>query len=125
MRFSWSLIKSVIVGEFNSYNGTSRGNIARLETNGQLDGSFAEGAGAWTGEIYSAIRQNDGRIIIGGWFQFYDGIPCGNIARLYPDGTFDPSFNAGTGAEGTPMASCSRRQWPCHCRWKLHRLWWC
>ena len=43
----------------------------------------------------------DGRILIGGEFTHYNTNACPRIARLKADGTFDPSFNPGVGADNT------------------------
>ncbi len=46
-------------------------------------------------------RDGQGRVVVGGRFEFVAGQPAGNVARLLPDGTVDPSFNpGGTGANG-------------------------
>ena len=45
--------------------------------------------------------QPDGKVLVGGGFDFMNGTPAGKIQRLNPDGTTDPSFNAGgSGANG-------------------------
>src|SRR5690606_15315912 len=38
--------KIIVVGEFTSYNGTSRSGIVRINTNGSIDTSFNPGTGA-------------------------------------------------------------------------------
>lgn len=89
--------KIVIGGWFSSYNGTPRNNIARLNADGSLDETFDPGAGA-DNIVYSTIIQPDGRIVIGGFFTFYNGTPRNNIARLNADGSLDATFNPGSGA---------------------------
>lgn len=97
--------KILIGGEFSTYNGTPRNRIARLNANGTLDTSFDPGAGA-TGEavlaiggiVYTIALQSDGRIIIGGAFDAYNGTPRNRIARLNANGSLDGSFDPGTGA---------------------------
>ncbi|MGV9004471.1 T9SS type A sorting domain-containing protein [Flavobacterium sp.] len=90
--------KIIIGGDFESYNGTPRKYIARINTNGTLDPSFNPGSGPFNGSIYNTSIQNDGKIIIGGSFTSYDGISANSIARLNADGTRDVTFNSGTGA---------------------------
>ena len=68
-----------------------RGNIARLNTDGTLDTSFATGAGI-DASLYSLALQPDGKVIIGGFFTTYNGIAKGSIARLNTDGTLDTTF---------------------------------
>lgn len=42
--------------------------------------------------------QPDGKIIVGGLFTTIDGQARNRIARLHPDGSLDPTFNPGAGA---------------------------
>ncbi len=92
--------KIIIGGDFSSYNGTPRNNIARLNTDGSLDTTFNPGTGlAGTYPTVSAIaRQSDGKILIGGVFDTYNGTAINRIARLHTDGSLDTTFNPGTGA---------------------------
>jgi len=62
-----------------------------------VDG-FDPGANA---NIYSMVVQPDGKILVGGVFTMIGGGGTGNtqrigIARLFSDGSVDPSFNPGT-----------------------------
>jgi len=43
--------------------------------------------------VYAIGRQSDGRIIIGGTFNFVNGVRRNHIARLYPDGSLDMAWN--------------------------------
>jgi uncharacterized delta-60 repeat protein len=88
--------KIIIGGVFNSYNGTIRNYIARLNSNGTLDTSFNPGIGPDNG-VYSTAIQSDGKIIIGGMFLFVGGYSREYLARLNVNGTLDPSFNSVTG----------------------------
>ena len=88
--------KIIIGGTFTSYNGTGLGSIARLNVNGSLDSLFNQGTGAsdW---VYTTAIQSDGKIVIGGWFEYYNGSSRNSIARLNTDGSLDTTFNPGTG----------------------------
>jgi uncharacterized delta-60 repeat protein len=88
--------KVIIGGDFNSYNGTSRNYVARLNANGSLDTAFTPGTGA-NSSVYSIALQADGKIIICGHFTSYSGTARNRIARLNADGSLDTSFNPGTG----------------------------
>ena len=98
--------KIIIGGDFVTYNGTPRNNIARLNADGSLDTSFNPGSGAgpapgvWRGLVYSVAVQPDGKILIGGEFTRYDGYDRNRIARVNTDGSLDTSFNPGSGANG-------------------------
>ncbi|MFL5765672.1 MAG: T9SS type A sorting domain-containing protein [Bacteroidia bacterium] len=86
----------IIGGQFTSYNGTGRGHIARLNSNGSLDTAFDPGTGA-SYYVWASAVQSDGKIIIGGNFTTYDGTGRNYIARLNSDGTLDTAFSPGTG----------------------------
>jgi len=73
--------KIIIGGGFTSYNGTSAGCIARLNADGSLDTSFNSGSGA-DNVVRSISLQPDNKIIIGGWFDTYNGTSRNKIARL-------------------------------------------
>jgi uncharacterized delta-60 repeat protein len=89
--------KIIIGGHFRAYNDIDITRIARLNADGSLDANFKPGKGA-DGPIEAIAIQNDGRIIIGGWFSTYNGIKQNNIARLNKDGSLDVNFNIGKGA---------------------------
>lgn len=93
--------KIVIGGSFTTYNGTLRRNIARLNSDGTLDSTFNPGTGftnvLGTSTVNSIAIQNDGKIIVSGFFDEYNGTPINSIARLNIDGTLDPTFNSGLG----------------------------
>lgn len=91
--------KIIIAGDFTDYNGTGRTRIARLNTDGTLDGTFNPGAGA-NGRIREAIIRPDGKILIAGAFTGYDGSGRNRIALLNDNGTLDFGFNPGAGADG-------------------------
>ncbi len=91
--------KIIIAGAFTSYNGTSINRIARINTDGTIDGTFIVGAGA-DNYVNTIVIQTDGKIIIGGSFLYYGGTYKVGIARIYTNGSIDGTFNVGTGASG-------------------------
>ena len=64
---------------------------------GANDPSFNYGVGA-NDVTRACVIQNDGKIIVGGQFVNYNGTGISGIVRLNSDGSLDPSFNPGTGA---------------------------
>lgn len=90
----------IIVGDFGSFNGVSRGNIARIFPDGSVDAAFASGVGA-DAMIRHIEPSGDGGYIIGGNFSTYDGIARSRIAKLDTTGaldtsiTFDHTFSSG------------------------------
>ena len=92
--------RPVIVGNFTAYNTTPRNRIARLNVNGDLDPSFAPGAGA--DDFINAVALTPaGQIVIGGGFTSFNGSSRRGVARLNSDGSLDATFNPGLGAAGT------------------------
>lgn len=95
--------KILVGGNFLEFNGVPRSGIARLNADGSLDTSFDPGAGlgSTTGAtgISAFLVQPDGRIVIGGSFNSYDGVPRNSIVRIHADGSLDTSFDPGTGAQ--------------------------
>lgn len=92
--------KVLIVGDFTSFNGEPAGRIARLNSDGSLDTTFLPGIGAdWT--INTVALQPDHKILIGGAFRSFNGIPINRIARLNEDGSLDSSFDSGNGFDYT------------------------
>jgi len=95
--------QSIIAGNFTRYRGVLRGRIAKINADESLDVTFASETGA--NELINTITlQSDGKILIGGNFTSYDGIPCNRIARLNADGSLDNTFNTGTGFDNPVMA---------------------
>ena len=101
--------KAIITGNFTQYNGAAASRIARINTDGTLDTSFNVGTGlpdpALNVLVQSIVVQPDGKILIGGGFATYNGVPASRIARLNTDGTLDTSFNTsiGTGPNNSVM----------------------
>ena len=91
--------KIVVGGFFNSFNGASHYNIVRLNPDSTIDPSFNANLGTY-GSVRAIHIQPDGKILIAGNFIAVNGIARGGVARLNTDGTLDPSFDPGTGANG-------------------------
>lgn len=90
--------KIVVGGAFTNYNGAQRTNIARINADGTIDPAFNSGTGP-DNFLLTSLIQPDGKIIIGGGFNNYNGTPRNRIARLNPDGTIDTSFDPGKGVD--------------------------
>lgn len=96
--------KIVIGGSFSTYNGAARNGIARLNTDGSLDATFAPGTGV-NGSLQALSIQSDGKIVIGGAFFSYNGTARTNVARVNTDGSLDAGFSPGTGTSSTIYAT--------------------
>ncbi|MEZ4756379.1 MAG: delta-60 repeat domain-containing protein [Flavobacteriales bacterium] len=90
--------KLLVAGELTAYDGVTRNGIARLNPDGSLDTAFDPGDGPEF-QIYSMAVQPDGKILVGGQFNEFDGVTANMIVRLNPDGSVDSGFDTGTGAD--------------------------
>jgi uncharacterized delta-60 repeat protein len=86
--------KILLAGQFSTYQGEQHQRLIRLNPDGGVDNTLAVGTG-FDGGVYSMALQNDGKILVGGYFSNYNGTPRKKIARLLPGGTLDPAFDAG------------------------------
>ncbi len=93
--------KIIAAGYFDSFNGTSRGKIARLNADGSLDPSFDPGTGADLNAIHKVeILSNNDLILVGGFYN-YNGTSRNSIARINADGSLDTDFDPGSGCNNT------------------------
>lgn len=88
--------KTVLGGAFINYNEKPYNRIVRLNINGSIDASFTPGTG-FDAAVYAITIQPDGKMLVGGDFANFNGVPINRIARLNADGTLDNSFNPGAG----------------------------
>jgi uncharacterized delta-60 repeat protein len=90
--------KILIAGSVYNQLGISNRGITRINNDGTLDTSFESypngGATFGDSDVRDIQLQSDGKLIVVGDFDFYNGTAVENIIRLFPDGTLDPSFNA-------------------------------
>ncbi|MEN9576923.1 MAG: hypothetical protein RL514_4778, partial [Verrucomicrobiota bacterium] len=70
--------------------------LAAVPTPGSLDSSFSVGTGG-NAPVSVLVAQPDGKLVIGGAFDVFNGVPQRRLARLLVDGSLDPAFNLGTG----------------------------
>jgi uncharacterized delta-60 repeat protein len=102
--------KIIVVGAYNSFNGTNRSRVARLNVDGSLDTNFLQSGSGTDGTVGAVALQPDGKIVIGGLFFEYTSIPRRFIARLNTDGTLDNTFTqTGTGLNGTVLSIAVQR----------------
>lgn len=89
--------KIVAAGNFGTYNGVARRGVARLNSDGTLDASFVPEGTAFRGpngffQLGALALQPDGKILVGGSFVEFNGVPRNYLVRLNADGTLDASF---------------------------------
>ncbi len=92
--------KVLLGGAFFEYNGTTQRYLVRVNADGKLDSTFNTGTGP-SNIVNSFALQQDGKILIGGYFIDYNNTSRNRIARLNVDGSLDTTFNLGAGADGT------------------------
>ncbi|WP_051220613.1 T9SS type A sorting domain-containing protein [Flavobacterium filum] len=94
--------KILVGGFFTSYNSeTGNNGIIRLNADGTKDDTFTPGGILINNSVYSIETQNDGKILVGGYFTSFNGSTENSIIRLNADGTKDTSFNPGAGFNNT------------------------
>jgi hypothetical protein len=76
--------KVIIGGEFTSYNGNLTNRLARLTVNGAFDESYNTGNGA-NDFVWTCNLQANGKLLIGGFFTYFDGTFRNRIARINGD----------------------------------------
>jgi uncharacterized delta-60 repeat protein len=93
--------KILVGGTFTSYNNVNSPNLVRLNSDGSIDPSFSVGLGfedstccTYLPAVLSVKIQSNGQILVGGYFNKYNGLPVCQIIRLNSDGSFDASFNS-------------------------------
>ncbi len=96
--------KILIAGNFHTVGEHSRYGIARLNIDGSIDTSFNPPEISFfpfdfqntinPPQLYSIAVQPDGKILIGGYFAYINGVYRYAIARLNADGSPDTAFNA-------------------------------
>jgi uncharacterized delta-60 repeat protein len=93
--------KILVGGDFSEVNGESRLSVVRLNPDGTLDETFDAGRGTLTtrnsvGRVLALELQPDGKILVGGSFESFDGTPASNLVRLNADGSRDDTFTGET-----------------------------
>jgi uncharacterized delta-60 repeat protein len=95
--------KLLLNGVYQIGLGYVRYSIERLNQNGTIDSGFDPGTGPFAGyggyyglaSVRAMAIQSDGKIIVGGYFNSFNGVNRGGIVRLEANGSVDPTFNPG------------------------------
>ena len=74
--------KVLVGGAFTDYNGNLRNRLIRLNTNGSLDTDFVSGFDNILGFVQNLLLQSDGKLLVGGTFTNYIGVPRTSFLRL-------------------------------------------
>ena len=85
--------KILIAGKFTTAGAVFRKDVLRLNTDGSLDTSFNAGSGSDNiGQILAVKVQTDGKILVAGTFNTFNGEFRHSVVRLNADGSVDASF---------------------------------
>jgi len=84
---------SFIVTGYNT--NTGGGFIQKWDSTGSIDSSY--NTGSFNGEVLTSTLQSDQKIIAAGAFTTYSGSTANRIVRINTNGTFDATFNPGSG----------------------------
>ncbi len=101
--------KIVVLGAFAAVatgptTSAPRSCIARFDSAGIFDSGYNPGAGMTTADPNGpfaafAARQSTDKVIVGGFFTQFDGNAVPGIVRLNTNGSYDATFNVGTGPD--------------------------
>ena len=91
--------KILVGGNFTNYDGYDAGRIIRLNSDGTIDSGFTY-VSEFNGKVRAIAVQRDGKIVVGGDFNYYYDFYSPQIVRLNSDGTPDPTFVMGNGFDG-------------------------
>jgi uncharacterized delta-60 repeat protein len=95
--------KILVGGNYITFNGNTRNRLVRLNSDGTEDTAFYTNMGtAFNSYISDTFIQSDGKIVVGGNYQSFNGNTTNDLVRLNSDGTEDTAFttNLGTGFTG-------------------------
>jgi uncharacterized delta-60 repeat protein len=89
--------KYVLCGPFTTMHGVARNSVARLNADGTLDTTFDPGTGPvhlTTSSLvsFAVLALPDGRILVGGQFDTWNGVARKGLVCLKSNGDLDTSF---------------------------------
>jgi uncharacterized delta-60 repeat protein len=92
--------KILVGGSFTTFTGSSQNRLIRLNSDGSKDVTFNIGAG-FSNIVLSFILKSNGKILLGGNFNFVSGTTQNRFTKINGDSTtINESFNIGTGFNG-------------------------
>ena len=105
--------KILVGGLFQLQTDTNIVNIMRLNSDGSIDKSFlTRNAFEFNNEFFvrCIYVQKDGRLVLGGRFDSFNGRVNKNIVRLNSDGSLDKEFKTGDGFNGSISSIVSQSE---------------
>ncbi len=95
--------KILVGGDFTVCQGSTYNKIACLNSDGSPNTSF-DVAGGPSGSVYSLKKTPNNKIMVGGSFNFFNGVMDRALVRINANGTRDANFATGTGFTQTGNA---------------------
>jgi len=87
---------NIVVGSDNKIYATGSSFITKRNSDTTADATFGGGRQSMVQYGYGLAVQPDGKIIVGGWFGTYKGLPVPrSLIRLNSDSTIDATFDVG------------------------------
>lgn len=90
--------KVLVGGDWGPSDAWLNKKLVRLNANGRIDQTFITGSG-FNDAVHCIQLVAGGKIMVGGAFTTFNGMPCNRICRLNADGTLDPTFVAALGCD--------------------------
>ncbi len=87
--------KWVVAGNMTSCRGNTIGRIARINADGNCDNTFQAGTGS-SGTIHDMKFDQQGRILLAGFINNFNGQNARHLTRLSAEGAVDVPFQTGT-----------------------------
>lgn len=88
--------KVIVGGGFTTYKGSAVPRLVRLNEDGTVDSTFNVGTGP-NSVVTSLYVEDDGKILVGGYFTSFNAVGANYIVRLNGNGSIDSSFVYGSG----------------------------
>ena len=89
-------------GDFTTMGAVNCTGLVRLAADGSLDTTFVpvvvESNTNVVASVQALATDSSGNLLVGGQFTSINGVACGNLARLAPDGSVDKTFSATIGS---------------------------
>jgi uncharacterized delta-60 repeat protein len=84
----------LVGGVFGTYNGILSGNLALISPDGPYDASMDNTPGFGGGIVNALLLQPDGKVLVGGEFQYHNMQGASCLIRLDLAGVSDPAFTS-------------------------------
>lgn len=78
-------------GRFRHFRGESHAGIVKLTANGDIDPAFRPSSEG-VRDVYAIAPHPEGGLIVGGYFDTWDGLWVKDLVRLLPDASLDRAF---------------------------------